>query len=70
MKKSMIILLCLILIFIAGCSSVRTDDKLRISGIIDACKAYPQLRQQYLKQKVERKEISQLTSYTIQECLK
>ena len=70
MKKIVLTLFSISLLFLIGCSSIEKDNRVRISGIIVACKASPQLRKDYLVQKVNNEQISQLVAYTIQECLK
>lgn len=70
MKKIILALLTIQILFAVGCSSISVDNKERISGIINACKQSPQLRKNYLQLKVKNSEISQLVAYTIQECLK
>ena len=70
MKKLLLCFFIIELIFLFGCSTIGTNNKKRISGIITACKNCPQLRQKYLNSKVQDQEISQIVAYTIQECLK
>lgn len=71
MKKYLFILTVFIVIVNTGCvSTIREDDKIRITGIVDACKKSPEKMELYLNKKVEKKEISETVSYTIKECLK
>ena len=70
MKRIGLTLFSISLLFLIGCSSIEKDNRVRISGIVAACKASPQLRKDYLVQKVNNEQISQLVAYTIQECLK
>ena len=51
-------------------SDIPIDQKIRIVGIIDACKNSPDKMESYLEKKVNNKEISDIVSFTIKECLK
>lgn len=53
-----------------GCNSIEMNNRQRIVGIIDACKAQPKLMNPYLKKKVDKQQIDQLVAFVIQECLK
>lgn len=70
MNKILFVLFAIQILFVCGCTSVQKDNRLRISGIVDACKQTPEHRKLYLQQKVKSNQISQLVAYTIQECLK
>lgn len=70
MKKISFILLTIMMLFIVGCNSVSINEKVRIIGIIDACKNNPQYMNVYLQQKVQNKQITEIVAFTIQESLK
>lgn len=71
MKKILLIFSLFSLIFLSACNSgLNTNEKIRISGIIDACKNNTQQMQPYLNKKVKQNEITETVSFTIYECLK
>jgi len=72
MKKYLLLLCSISVLFVSGCisSDIPTDQKIRIVGIVDACKNAPDKMDVYLDQKVDNKEISEIVSFTIKECLK
>lgn len=71
MKKYLFIFFTISAVFLSGCvSDIPTDQKIRIVGIIDACKNSPDQMESYLEKKVNNKEISDVVSFTIKECLK
>ena len=72
LKYFKILLAAIFLALTFGCTSsdITLNDKQRIVGIINACKSDKQQMNEYLKYKVQHKEISQLVSFVIQECLK
>ena len=71
MKKIFVILSAISILFLTACNSgLDTNQKIRIVGIIDACKSSPEAIKPYLNKKVEQKEIDETVSFTIYECLK
>ena len=71
MKKYLFIFFTISTVFLSGCiSDITIDQKIRIVGIIDACKNSPDKMESYLEKKVNNKEISDIVSFTIKECLK
>lgn len=74
MKIKLCFVIIVLILFLSGCKNI--DNPQRIEGIVDAVytsyeteKDFDKTKE-YLRKKVDRNEISELTSFVIEKCLK